>query len=108
MGQEKFGELDFAPKEERTEFGNAKVEIDQELCDGCILCNVICPAGLLEVVGKKQDRKTRVREGQDNCLGCACCEAICLTNAIRLVQPYDLGGPWKQLDRGELSKPRQF
>ena len=108
MGQDELGELEFAPKTERTEFGNAKVEIDTDLCDGCILCTVICPAALLVPVGKKQDRKSAVREGQDNCLGCACCEAICLTNAIKVVLPYDHGGYWKQLDRGELSKPRRF
>ena len=108
MKNERFGELDFAPIGERTDFGHAKVAIDQELCDECTLCTVICPAGILEVVGKKQDRQTRVRQEQDNCMGCACCEGICLTGAIKVVRSYDFGGYWKQLDRGELSKPRCF
>jgi len=29
-------------------------------CDGCILCSVICPAGIIEIVGKKQDMKAKI------------------------------------------------
>ncbi|HJP51822.1 MAG: 4Fe-4S dicluster domain-containing protein [Pseudomonadales bacterium] len=108
MDKQEFGELEFEPKGERTVFGHAKVEIDTELCDGCILCTVICPAALLEPAGKKRDRKSHVRDTQDNCMGCACCEAICQTNAIRVVQSYAFEGYYKPLDRGNLSKPRCF
>lgn len=108
MTTETFGELELAPKTERTEFGPGHFEIDAELCDGCILCSVICPAGILEIVGKGQDKKVRKREGQDNCMACACCEAICQLDAIEVVRSYDFGGHWKQHDRGELSLPRRF
>ncbi len=108
MSEQKFGELDFELKEPRTEFGHAKVEIDTELCDGCILCTVICPAAILEPVGKKKDRKSQVREEQDNCMGCACCEAICQTNAIKVVRSYNFEGYYQNSDRGNLSKPRCF
>lgn len=108
MTQMHYGDMDYAPKKERTDFGFAKIEIDSKVCDGCVLCTVICPAGILEVVGRRPDRRSKVREVQDNCIGCACCEAICLTGAIRLIRSYDFGGYWKQLDRGELSKPRCF
>lgn len=108
MSQQLYGDLDFAPQAERTEFGAAKVLIDEDLCDGCILCSVICPAGLLEMVGDRKNQKSHIRDGQDNCMGCACCEAICENEAIQLVLSYDFGGVFKQQDRGELSLPRQF
>ena len=108
MSTEAFGELDFAPKTERTEFGPGHVEVDEALCDGCILCSVICAAGILEIVGKGKDKKVRKRPGQDNCMACACCEAICQLDAVRVVHGYDFGGDWKQYDRGGLSPPRPF
>lgn len=108
MSKEIYGELDLAPQRERTEFGPSQIKVDEALCDGCTLCSVICAAGLLEVIGKGQEKKARKRDGQDNCMGCGCCEAICQLHAIRVVQGYDYGGRWKQLDRGELSLPRLF
>lgn len=108
MSQQLYAELEFAPRQERTDFGPGKVKIDAESCDGCILCAVICPAAIIEITGKKQDRKARLREGQDNCMACACCEAICQLEAIHVVRSYDFGGKWKQFDRGELSIPRRF
>jgi ferredoxin len=102
-----YGELDFAPGE-KSEFGPGQVEIDQELCDGCVLCSVICPAAILVVTGSKSSQKVSRREGQDNCMACGCCEAICQTGAISIQRSYDFGGPWKQLDRGRLCLPRCF
>jgi 2-oxoglutarate ferredoxin oxidoreductase subunit delta len=108
MTQQLYGDLDLAPTQERTEFGDGVVTIDEKVCKGCILCSVICPAGLLEMVGEKKERKSHVREGQNNCMACACCEAICESGAIQVVSGYDYGGIWKQSDRGELSGPRPF
>ena len=108
MPESTLGELDYAPQQERTEFGPGTVAIDEELCDGCILCSVICPAAFIEMKGEKKQMKASLREGQDNCMSCACCEAICQRNAISLVRSYDFGGQWKQLDRGALSTPRRF
>jgi ferredoxin len=108
MSQELYGDLDFAPRKERLDFGPGKVKIDEEACDGCILCSVICPAAIIEITGKKQEKKARLRDGQDNCMACACCEAICQRDAIHVQRSYDFGGQWKQLDRGELSTPRRF
>lgn len=103
-----FGEMDLAPETERTEFGGGMVVIDEKTCKGCTLCFLICPAGLLEMVGDGKNKKSTVRQGQDNCMACGCCEAICESGAIKLCLPYDHGGKWKQLDRGELSVPRTF
>ena len=108
MSELLYEEMDFAPTEERTNFGPGAVEIDAELCDGCILCSVICPAAMIEIKGKKQDKKATLREDQDNCMACACCEAICQKEAIYVVRSYDFGGKWKQLDRGGLCIPRRF
>jgi formate hydrogenlyase subunit 6/NADH:ubiquinone oxidoreductase subunit I len=108
MSEQLYGELDFAPTEERVEFGPGEVEIDAEQCDGCILCSVICPAAMIVIEGKKQAKKATLREGQDNCMACACCEAICQRAAIQVVRSYDFGGKWKQFDRGGLCIPRRF
>lgn len=108
MTNETYGELELAPEQERTDFGHARIEIDEDVCDGCILCTVICPAGILEAVGKKKDKKSKVKTDRDNCMGCACCEAICLTGAIKVTRSYDFGGVWKQIGRGKLSEPRCF
>jgi ferredoxin len=108
MSEQLYGELDFAPTEERVDFGPGTVEIDAEHCDGCILCSVICPAAMIVIEGKKQDKKATLREGQDNCMACACCEAICQRQAIQVIRSYDFGGKWKQYDRGGLSIPRRF
>lgn len=108
MAGQLIGDLDFAPTTERTEFGGGMVAVDEEKCQGCTLCFLICPAGLLEMVGEDKKKKSTIREGQDNCMACGCCEAICESGAIKLIMPYDHGGEWKQIDRGLLSVPRIF
>lgn len=100
--------MDLAPKAERTEFGHAKIEVDLDRCIACTMCTIICPAAIIELVGKGKDRKAHSREDQDNCMGCSGCEAICDSQAIRVVVPYDFGGKLKTYDRGELSLPRLF
>ncbi len=100
--------LDVGIAPDRAEFGAGMVTIDEERCQSCTLCYLICPAGLLEMVGEGKNKKSHVREGQDNCMACACCEAICESGAIKLTLPYDHGGDWKQLDRGELALPRLY
>ncbi len=107
MSQNLYGEMDFAPAE-NLECGPGQVEIDQELCDGCVLCSVICPAAILVPSGTKSARKVSRRDGQDNCMACGCCEAICQMGAISIQRSYDFGGPWKQMDRGQLCLPRRF
>jgi len=102
-----FGEMDFAPRQ-RTDFGPGTINIDGELCDGCILCSVICPAAMIEVTGSKRDKQASLKQDQDNCMACGCCEAICQRSAIQVTRGYDFGGQWKQVDRGELSLPRRF
>lgn len=107
-----FGETAFAPRAERTEFGGGMVAVDLKVCQGCTLCAMVCPAGFLEILEVDGKKRSHVRggagTGQDNCMACACCEAICEPGAIKLTLPYDHGGEYKQLERGELSLPRAF
>ncbi len=100
--------LDVGAAPDRAQFGGGMVTINQERCQACGLCVMICPVGLFEMVGEAALRKSHVREGQDNCIACSCCEAVCEPGAIRLSLPYDHGDNWKQLDRGELSAPRLY
>jgi formate hydrogenlyase subunit 6/NADH:ubiquinone oxidoreductase subunit I len=108
MTHKEYGDLDLSPMSERTEFGGGKVVVDEDACTGCSLCATICAARTMEMIGDGKSKKARMREGQDNCMACGCCEAICKVGAVSLSLPYDHGGQWKQVDRGELSLPRNF
>ncbi len=85
-----------------------RVHIDAAACDGCKLCTVICPANVLELVGAKGDKKSRVKVDQRGCISCNNCLAICAKQAIRATESYDFVGYYKQLDVGRFSPPRRF
>lgn len=105
---EKLKDMAFAPTRERPSIGGGIIEINHKACSGCGLCNLICPASILQMKGKGKGRKVVFREGIDSCMSCGCCEAICEQNAITLAFGYDHGGEWVAMDKGELSKPRIF
>jgi formate hydrogenlyase subunit 6/NADH:ubiquinone oxidoreductase subunit I len=85
-----------------------RVEIDLDLCDGCKLCTVICPANVLELYGPKGDLKVRVREDVTGCMSCNNCYAICAVDAVMATEPYDFAGYYQQKRIGEFAFPRKF
>lgn len=60
------------------------VVVDKELCKGCGLCIVACPAKVLghsgNVNGKGYDYVTMVNP--DACIGCASCGTVCPDSVI--------------------------
>lgn len=81
-----------------------RVSIDPEICRGCALCASVCPASVLEVVGKK----SRMVAGEPICFSCGCCTAICPEGAITLTEFLELRGAFRYLDRGRPEPPRRF
>lgn len=81
-----------------------RIEVNEELCNGCGMCVMICPGKAV----KMEEKKAKFEEGLPQCMACADCEAICEKNAIRLTVPYNFGYFYKTLHRGELAKPRKF
>lgn len=85
-----------------------KVEIDLEICDGCKLCTVVCPANVLELFGPKDNLKARVKPDFTGCMSCNNCYAICAGKAIRATKPYDFAGYYEQKRIGDFEFPRKF
>ncbi len=82
-----------------------RVEIDNDLCNGCKLCVQACPAQVLEMSGK-----TSVRMIGDSaaCIACGDCLPICLPDAITLVGFMEYEGLYKFIGRDQPSPPRTF
>lgn len=85
-----------------------RVTVDLELCDGCKLCTIVCPANVLELYGEKGKKKVRVKDDHRGCISCNNCHAICENGAIAASRSYDFVGYYRQLARGEFSPPRRF
>ncbi|MFO1198112.1 MAG: 4Fe-4S dicluster domain-containing protein [Burkholderiaceae bacterium] len=85
-----------------------RVSIDAARCDGCMICVVVCPSDILELVGPVGDRKARVKEDWAGCMSCNNCYAVCASQAIRATQPYALPAPREQMRIGEFAPPRNF
>jgi len=85
-----------------------RVAIDLELCDGCKLCTLVCPANVLELYSDNGRKKARVKSSQRGCISCNNCRAICANGAIGATQPNDFVGYYRQLGRGEFTMPRKF
>jgi len=56
--------------------------VDEELCNGCRVCESICPYNAIEIVEK--EGKLRARVIEEKCQGCGACSASCPANAIRI------------------------
>ena len=85
-----------------------RVEIDEERCDGCKLCTLVCPVAALEIYGEKGNLKARVKESNRGCISCNNCFAICDNQGIRATQSVDFTGRYKTLGRGGFELPRNF
>lgn len=85
-----------------------EVSIDLEVCDGCKLCTVICPANVLELYGPKTDLKVRLKDSASGCMSCNNCYAICAGKAIEAREPYDFVGLYRQQRIGPFAYPRLF
>lgn len=85
-----------------------RVTVDLDRCDGCKLCTLACPANVLELYGEKGNKKVRVKASVRGCVSCNNCHAICDRGAIQATRHYDFSGYYRQLGRGEFTKPRVF
>ncbi|SJZ66337.1 4Fe-4S dicluster domain-containing protein [Consotaella salsifontis] len=77
----------FAPAPTAKRF-RGKIEFDAETCEGCRLCERVCPAGAI--------RMTRTAEGMtfdcwhDSCVFCGNCEFHCPTKSIHQTADWHL------------------
>lgn len=56
----------------------SRIEIDQDLCNGCGLCVTVCPTGTISLM----EGKAAVSGGES--ISCGHCEAVCPQEAIRV------------------------
>jgi ferredoxin len=59
--------------------GVTTLELDGAKCNGCRMCETVCPHGVLAVV----DRRARIVD-RDGCMECGACSMNCAEGAITL------------------------
>lgn len=63
-----------------------RIEIDETLCKGCVLCTQVCPKDLLSVAVDRLTAKgyhpAILNDPDTECTGCAICAVICPEAAI--------------------------
>ncbi len=65
----------------------ARVKINQDLCKGCKLCIVFCPAGSIKLSKKLNKRgiyTVKFIDKKGKCTGCAQCAIMCPEAAIEV------------------------
>ncbi len=79
-----FEEIPFAPSYEpglvtkNSGWRNEKPVCDKDKCNGCLLCYLYCPDGVISKDGNK------VAIDYDFCKGCGICQKICRKGAITM------------------------
>jgi ferredoxin len=82
-----------------------RAEINNDLCNGCKLCVLVCPAQSLTMTGKNS---VGMIGDSAACIGCGDCMPICHPGAITLVRFMEYDGLYKFVGRGAASPPRRF
>ncbi|MFH1296363.1 MAG: mercury methylation ferredoxin HgcB [Bacteroidota bacterium] len=57
--------------------GVVTLELDQETCNGCRMCLIVCPHAVFEM----EHKKARIRD-KDLCMECGACEKNCGPGSI--------------------------
>ena len=57
--------------------GVTTLALDPDRCNGCGICETVCPHGVLQVI----DRKAAVAD-RDACIECGACQLNCAQSAI--------------------------
>lgn len=53
------------------------LKLDQERCNGCMMCTIVCPQDVFEIIDKKAFIRNR-----DSCMECGACEKNCPEGAL--------------------------
>jgi NAD-dependent dihydropyrimidine dehydrogenase PreA subunit len=61
------------------------VRVDEKKCNGCGVCEEVCPG---DVIRMNEKRKTPYDRYPDDCWYCGCCAEECPNNAIEVAFPY--------------------
>ena len=65
------------------------VAFDYELCDGCGVCNAVCPGDIIYMRGERGNKRPFNRYVNE-CWHCGSCRQDCPTKAISIVFPPDM------------------
>jgi len=93
------------PEPNATLLSMGRVEIDNDICNGCKLCVEVCPANSLMMTGKKS---VEMKGENPTCIACGDCVPICLPKAIKITRFQVYKGRYKHLGRSETCAPRRF
>lgn len=86
-----------------------RVVVDEEKCNGCGNCVLICPGACLYLADTGKGKKARmVEKTVPDCMSCNDCAAICKRGAVSAAYGYDFGYFYKALHRGDMVPPRNF
>ncbi len=63
---------------------------DMKKCIGCMQCQMVCPSGAVEIIGK--GKTCEIKHFVDRCVFCAQCAETCPTKAIMMSKEFELAG----------------